>query len=76
VTAKQFSTIYHYFWPTREVPEDWRLANMILIYKKGRKEDPGNNRPISLTSVPGKVMKQIILRQITQHVQDSWEIKP
>lgn len=42
---------------------------MLPMEQKGWKEDPENHRPVSLTSVPGKVMKQIIL--ITQHMQDS-----
>ena len=61
---------------TGEVPEDWRLANVTPIYKKGCREDPGNYRPVSLTSVPGKIMEQIVLREITQHVQDNWAIRP
>ncbi|KAK4831158.1 hypothetical protein QYF61_015628 [Mycteria americana] len=62
-------------WLTGEVPVNWRLANVTPIYKKGRKEDPGNYRPVSLTSVPGKVMEQIILSAITQHVQDNQAIR-
>ena len=48
----------------------------MLIHKKGRKEDSGNYRPISLTLVPGKVMEQIILSGITCHVQDNQVIRP
>jgi len=38
------------------------------IYKKGCKVDAKNYKLVSLTSVPGKVMEQMILREITQHV--------
>ncbi|KAJ7413920.1 RNA-directed DNA polymerase from mobile element jockey-like protein [Willisornis vidua] len=58
-------------WLSREVPYDWKLANVTPIHKKGCKEDLGNYRPISLTSVPGKVMEQI-----TQHLQDGEGIRP
>ncbi|PKU37822.1 rna-directed dna polymerase from mobile element jockey-like [Limosa lapponica baueri] len=38
------------------------------IHKKGRKDDPGNYRPVSLTLVPGKVIEQIILSAIMQRI--------
>ena len=63
--TKLLSIFYQLSWQTREVPADWRLHNVTLIYKKGRREDPGNYRPVSLTLVPGKVMKQIILSDVT-----------
>ena len=47
---------------------------MTPTYKKGHKEDLGNDRPISLTLIPGKVMEQIILSAIMWHVLDSWGI--
>ena len=58
-------------WPTSKVSEDWRLASVTPIYKKGCKEDLGNYRPVSLTLMPWKVMEQIVLREITRHVWDS-----
>ncbi|GAB0208830.1 mitochondrial enolase superfamily member 1 [Grus japonensis] len=73
---KPLCIIYQQSWLTEEVPVDWRLANVMPIYKKGRKEDPGNYRPVSLTLALGKVMEQIILSAITWHVQDNQGIRP
>ncbi|KAK4825217.1 hypothetical protein QYF61_025489 [Mycteria americana] len=75
VLTKPLSILYQQSWLTGEVPVDWRLANVMPIYKKGWKEDPGSLRPVSLTSVLGKVMEQIILSAITRHVQDKQMIR-
>ncbi|KAK4815562.1 hypothetical protein QYF61_004079 [Mycteria americana] len=76
VLTKPLSIIYQQPWLTGEVPADWRLANVTPIFKKGRKEDPGNYRPVSLTSVPGKLMEKIILSAITRHVENNQGIRP
>jgi len=76
VLTKPLSTIHQQSWLTKEVPVDWRLASVTPIYKKVQKKDLGNYRPVSLTSVLGKVMEQIILSAITQHTQDNQVIRP
>ena len=65
VIAEPLSITFERSWRTREVPEDWRKANVTPIFKKGKKEHPGNYRPVSLTSIPGKVMEQLILEANT-----------
>ena len=42
------------------IPEDWKLANMTAIHKKGSRQEPGNYRPISLTSVVCKTMERLV----------------
>ncbi|PKU39506.1 hypothetical protein llap_10188 [Limosa lapponica baueri] len=74
--AEPLFIIYQQSWQTGEVPPDWRLANVTPIHKKGRKDDPGNYRPVSLTLVPGKVMEQIILSAIMQRMKEAQAIGP
>lgn len=47
------------------------LANVIPIYKKDVRESPGNYRPVSLTSVPGKVAEKITLGTVRRHLKDN-----
>ena len=76
VIAKPLSSIYQCSLLTGEVPEDWRLNSVTPIYRKGCKEDPVNYRSVSLTSVPGKIMEQIVSREITWYVRDNQGIRP
>jgi len=52
----QASIIFEKSWRMREVPVDQRKANVTPVFKKGRKEEPKNKRPFSITSASGKVM--------------------
>ncbi|KFV87439.1 RNA-directed DNA polymerase from mobile element jockey, partial [Struthio camelus australis] len=70
IIARPFSIIFDRSWRTGEVPEDWKKASVTPVFKKGKKEEPGNYRPVSLTSIPGKVMEQLLLEVLTKHVED------
>ena len=58
------------------VPDDWKLANVIPIFKKGDKSDPSNYRPISLTSIVGKLLESIIAGKIRDHLEKYSLINP
>jgi len=46
------------------------VTGVTPVFKKGKKEDPGNYRPTSLTSIPGKAMEQLILDVISKQVEE------
>ena len=55
---------------------DWRVADVTPILKKGQKGDPGSYRPISLNSVPRKVMEWVILGAIMDQLKVNQGIRP
>ena len=53
-----------------QTPDDWKMANVSPIFKKGDRNDPANYRPVSLTSQVCKVMEAIIKVSIFDHMVD------
>ena len=51
------------------VPSDWKLANLVPVFKKGKREHVDNYRPISLLSVISKILERCVLAGLKDHLQ-------
>lgn len=52
---------------TGKVPDDWREASIVPIFKKGERHLASNYRPVSLTSISCKLLEHIVHSQIMDH---------
>ena len=51
------------------IPQAWKIANIIPIYKKGLHSNPLNYRPVSLTSVCSKTMERLIAKELMNYLE-------
>eukprot|EP00959_Pyramimonas_sp_CCMP1952_P431572 9038174-Pyramimonas_sp.AAC.1 len=51
-------------WEQKAIPEIWKRANVILLFKKGNILLPANYRPISLLPVGYKVLAALLRRRL------------
>ena len=54
-----------------EVPSSWKVGNITPIFKKGKKIDPSNYRPVSLKSIVCQVMESSVREKILNHLESN-----
>ena len=68
--AKPLATLFTKSFDEGKIPDDWRLSNVTPVYKqKGSKSEPGNYRPVSLTSNVCKLMEKLVNRALCTHLE-------
>lgn len=66
ICAAYFRIIFEQSLSSGSIPLSWKEGQVVPIFKSGNKSSPLNYRPISLTSVPCKIMEHVIYTQIMQ----------
>ena len=51
------------------MPEVWKQATVVPVFKKGGRTDPCNFRPISLTCICAKILEHIVYSNVSKHLQ-------
>ena len=66
-----FSRLYQLItnaWEVSSVPQAWKDASIVTIYKKADRTDCGKCRGMSLLSIAGKIFARILLKRLSTHI--------
>ena len=69
--APVYTKLFQLSLDTGYVPNDWKEAWVVPIFKKGERHLPSNYRPVSLTSITCKILEHIVHSSIMNHYEGS-----
>ena len=68
VIAPSLCCLFNKSLNTGTLPDEWKLANVVPVHKKGNAEYTENYRPISLLPIVSKVLERCVLNNIKCHL--------
>ena len=69
--ANPLSVLFNKSLEEGKIPSDWKKADVVPIFKKGTRADPGNYRPVSLTCILSKVLESFVRDALVSHMMDN-----
>ena len=69
--APSLTKLFNASLETGIVPDEWRRAHVVPVFKKGKRDNPSNYRPISLTSVVSKTLERIVCNRLIKHLHNN-----
>lgn len=61
---------------TSTLPLDWKVGKVVPLHKSGNTQSPLNYRPISLTSVPCKILEHVIYSNLVSFLESNSFLLP
>ena len=74
--AQPLAKFFNLSLATGVVPHEWKLANVVPLFKTGDAHVMSNHRSISLCSVVGKILERIICKHLINHMYRGGIISP
>ena len=69
--SKALAKMYTKCLSERRIPTGWKNAKMVIIYKKGNKNDLKNYRPICLLSNIYKILTKVLTKRIEKTLDEN-----
>ena len=67
--AEPLQIIFNKLMKEGRIPDVWKKAHVVPLFKKGKRSDPSNYRPVSLTSLVCKIMEKIVKKALIAHLE-------
>jgi hypothetical protein len=71
IVVPSLTPIFNQTISTSIFPTDWKLARVTPIFKKGKKDDMNNYRPISVISVVAKIFEKLTFVQLYEYLNNN-----
>ena len=71
IVAPSLTQIFNKIISTGIFPTDWKLAKVTPIFKKGKKDEMNNYRPIPVISVVAKIFEKLIFEQLYEYLNNN-----
>ncbi len=70
VLVDKLTQLFQSFWNQGSIPQELKDASIVHLYKrKGNRQVCDNHRGISLLSIAGKILAQVLLNRLTDHLE-------
>ena len=70
--AEKLTELFHIMWRKQAIPQEFKDATIIHLFKwKGNPQACANHRGISLLSIAGKILAEVLLNRLNEHLEQS-----